>query len=89
MVFLEAFKEYKEIYYLDNIDFYIKDEALAIVCIPFFNLHINQTLLKKIIKTSLENNIEKIEIITVSNSDKVKDNKLNIETIAFYEWALR
>ena len=88
MVFLEAFKEYKEIYYLDNIDFYIKNENLALVCIPFFNSFLNANLLKKVIKTALEFEIKKIEIITISNSEKIKNQNMQIEAIPFYEWAL-
>ena len=38
MIFLELLKEKKTIYYLDNIDFYIKEDNLAIVCIPFLIL---------------------------------------------------
>lgn len=88
MVFLELLKENKSIYYLDNIDFYIKEDNLAIVCIPFFNITLNSNLLKKIIKTALELNIEKIEIITISNNQKIDNKNIHIETIVFYEWAL-
>src|SRR5574344_2100098 len=88
MIFLELLKEKKTIYYLDNIDFYIKEDNLAIVCIPFFNITLNSNLLKKIIKTALELNIEKIEIITISNNQKIDNKKINIEAIVFYEWAL-
>ncbi|AXK49228.1 hypothetical protein CRU87_05600 [Aliarcobacter trophiarum LMG 25534] len=88
MVFLELLKENKTIYYLDNIDFYIKEDNLAIVCIPFFNIDLNSNLLKKIIKTALEVDIEKIEIITISNNQKIDNKKIHIETIVFYEWAL-
>ena len=88
MIFLELLKEKKTIYYLDNIDFYIKEDNLAIVCIPFFNIDLNSNLLKKIIKNALELNIEKIEIITISNNQKIDNKKINIETIVFYEWAL-
>ena len=88
MIFLELLKEKKTIYYLDNIDFYIKEDNLAIVCIPFFNIDLNSNLLKKIIKNALELNIEKIEIITISNNQKIDNKKINIEAIVFYEWAL-
>ncbi|QKF73720.1 ATP-binding protein (AAA domain) [Aliarcobacter faecis] len=88
MVFLEIKKENNKIFYLENIDFYIKDENLAIVCIPFFNQTINSNLLKKVVKTALENKIEKIEIITVSNSENLSNSKIQINVISFYEWAL-
>ncbi|WP_198306395.1 ATP-binding protein [Arcobacter vandammei] len=88
MVFLELIKENSQIYYLDNIDFYLKNDDLAVVCIPFFNSIMNANLLKKIVKTALENNIKKIEIITVSNSENLSNNKIQINAISFYEWAL-
>lgn len=88
MVFLEAFKEYKELFYLDNIDFYIKNESLAIVCIPFFNSFLSANILKKIVKTALEFEIKRIEIITISNSEKIKNQNIEIEAIPFYQWAL-
>ena len=88
MAFLELIKENTKIFYLDNIDFYIKEQNLAIVCIPFFNQIINSNLLKKIVKTSLEISIEKIEIITVSNSENLSNNKIKINVVPFYEWAL-
>lgn len=88
MVFLELIKENKKIFYLDNIDFYIKEKNLAIVCIPFFNQLINSNLVKKIVKTALENCIDKIEIITVSNSENLSNNKIKINVTSFYEWAL-
>lgn len=88
MIFLEIPKEKKSIYYLDSIDFYVKDENLAIVSIPFFNIDLNSNLLKKIIKNALDLNIQKIEIITISNSQKIDNKRLQIEVIPFYEWAL-
>lgn len=89
MVFLELKNSYEEIYYLDYIDFYIPQIRTAVVCIPFFNEVSNATLLKKITKTSIELNISNIEIITVSNSNKIKNNQLKIEVFSFFEWALR
>ena len=88
MVFLELLKENNKIFYLENIDYYVKEENLAVVCIPFLNQLINSNILKKIVKTAIEYNINKIEIITVSNSENLSNNKIKINVISFYEWAL-
>lgn len=88
MIFLELINKYKEFYYLDNIDFYIKEKNLAIVSIPFFNNFLNNSLLKKIIKNSNEFGITEILIITVSNNEKINDSKIKINVLPFYEWAL-
>ena len=88
MIFLELINKYKNVYYLDSIDFYIKSKNMAIIPIPFFNRFLMNNLLKKIIKTAHEFNINEINIITISNNEKINDSKLIINVIPFYEWAL-
>ena len=88
MVFLELNNRYDEIYYLDNIDFYITSHNLAIIVIPFFSINLNNNLLKKIYKSIDEWHFNEINIITISNNDQViyKNKKINI--LSFYEWSL-
>ena len=88
MIFLELINKYEDIYYFDNIDFYIKSKKLAIISIPFFNSFLNATKKKKIIKNALEFDIEEINIITISNNEKISDPKIKIIATPFYEWAL-
>ena len=88
MIFLELIHKYKEIYYLDYIDFYVKSKNMAIISIPFFNKLLMNNLLKKIIKNANEFDINEINIITISNNEKIQDSKLKINIIPFYEWAL-
>lgn len=40
------------------------------------------------IKTAKEHEIKELNIITVSNSEIVKDSNLTINILPFYEWAL-
>ena len=88
MIFLELINKYTEIYYLDNIDFYIKEKDIAIVAIPFFNTFLMSNIVKKIVKNALEYNIKEINIITISNSEKISDPKIKINVLPFYEWAI-
>lgn len=88
IVFLELINKYDDIYYLDNIDFYIKSKNIAIIPIPFFNSFLIGNLVKKIIKNANELNINEINIITISNNEKISDPKLKINILPFYEWAL-
>ena len=88
MIFLELVHKYKDIYYLDSIDFYIKSKNIAIIPIPFFNRFLMNNTLKKIIKNANEFEINEINIITISNNEKISDPKLKINIIPFYEWAL-
>lgn len=88
MIFLELIHKYKEVYYLDSIDFYIESKNIAIVAIPFFNRFLMNNALKKIIKNAHEFGINEINIITISNNEKISDPKLKINIIPFYEWAI-
>lgn len=88
MIFLELIDKYKDIYYLDNIDFYIKSKKLAIVGIPFFNTFLVNSTLKKIYKIMDEYEIKELNIITISNDEKISHQNLKINVIPFYEWAL-
>lgn len=88
MVYLELNSKYKELYYLDNIDFYIKSLNQAVVCIPFFNSILMGSILKKIIKTAKEFDIKELNIITISNNENIKDPNIKINILPFYEWAL-
>lgn len=88
MVFLELVAKYDEIYYLDNIDFYLESKNLAIVAIPFFNTFVMNSTLKKIIKSAEELNINEINIVTISNNEQISNSNLKISILPFYEWAL-
>lgn len=88
MIFLELIDKYKNIYYLDNIDFYIKSKKLAIVGIPFFNTFLVNSTLRKIYKIMDEYQIKELNIITISNDEKISHKDLKINVIPFYEWAL-
>jgi hypothetical protein len=88
MIFLELIDKYKEIYYLDYIDFFIKSKKLAIVGLPFFNMFLMNSTLKKIYKIMEEHKIKELNIVTISNSEKIQHPNLKINVIPFYEWAL-
>jgi len=88
MIFLELIDKYKNIYYLDNIDFYIKSKNIAIVGIPFFNTLLVNSALRKIYKIMDEYQIKELNIITISNDEKISNENFKINVIPFYEWAL-
>ena len=88
MVFLELIDKNRDIYYLDNIDFYLEKTNQAIVAIPFFNTILMNSTLKRVYKILLEYNIKELFIITVSNSEILKHNSFTISVVPFYEWAL-
>ena len=88
IIFLELNNKYKEIYYLDYIDFYIPSKNLAIVSIPFFNSFMMQSQLKKIKKQLEEYKIKELNVISVSNNEHFFYDNYEINVIPFYEWAL-
>lgn len=88
MVFLELVKLYRDIFYLDNIDFYIPEEKSVILPIPFFN-NFQIDNLKKLILPKIEKyDIEKIYIITVSTEFEIKIKDTQTSVITFYNWVL-
>ncbi|QKF81386.1 ATP-binding protein [Halarcobacter ebronensis] len=88
IIFQELKNKFKEIYYLDYIDFFIPEKNLAIISIPFFNSVLMQSQLKKIKKIALDYKIEEVNIVTVSNSEVINSNDIKISVLPFYEWAL-
>ncbi len=86
MIFLELHKLSKNIYYLDNIDFYIKEEDNVILSIPFFNDLVS--LSTKLLPIIEKYNITNITIITISSTKTIFIEDIECEVIPFYEWAL-
>jgi len=86
MIFLELSKLYKDIYYLDNIDFYIKDTNSIVLSIPFFINQINASA--KLLPIIDKYNIQDITIVTVSISNTVYIGDIECEVLPFYEWAV-
>lgn len=88
IVFCELINKYNDIYFIDYIDFFIPSKNIAIVSIPFFNSILMQSQLKKIYKVIEEYNIKELYIITISNSELVLHNNIQINVLPFYEWSL-
>ncbi|RXJ84306.1 ATP-binding protein [Arcobacter sp. CECT 8985] len=88
MVFLQLQATYKDIYYTDNIDFYIEEEKYAILSIPFFNPLLKNTIVKKINKTVKDLELEKVDIVTVGYNEKFNVDKIEVEVLPFFEWAV-
>ena len=87
IVFLELYKKRGDIYFSDNVDFYIPKENLAILSIPFLpeNLLKNKILKRK--KHFKKLNIKKVEIISLGNEAKFEDDNIKYEIIPFWNWA--
>lgn len=88
LIFLELVNKNNDIYYLDNIDFFIPKHKSVIIVHPFFNKLLISTIKKRIFNTLEELKIKKLFIITVGNSETFFLNNIEVQILPFYEWAL-
>ncbi len=88
MVFLEIEKRYTNIFYLDNIDFYMPQANHIILAIPFFNDLISASIISKIIPIIEEYNIKHISIVTVSSEKTIFIGEIEAQILPFYNWVL-
>lgn len=88
MVFLELIKNYDEIYYLENCDFYIEKENLCVFNIPFFNDFLMPQVTKKIYNLKKEVKVDSILILTIGNEKEFFIDDIECNALPFYEWSL-
>lgn len=88
MVFLELFTKYKNIFYVNDIDFYIKNNKSIVLPIPFYNSQQLASLTSKILKSIQDLPCEQISIVTISYQDSIYINDTPCEILPFYEWAM-
>jgi hypothetical protein len=88
MVYIELNKRYKNIFYLDNIDFYLSNENEVILAIPFFNSLISSTIISKLLPMIDIYNIEMITIVTVSSEQSLFIGDLEANITSFSSWAV-
>ena len=86
MIYCELKNSYRNIYYLDNVDFYIEDSNSIVLAIPFFLNHANFS--GKILPIIEKYNIKNITIVTVSTNNIIFIDDIECEVLPFYEWAL-
>ncbi len=87
IVFLELYKRNKNLYYTDEIDFYLPKENSAILVIPFLPPVLLKNKILKRKKQFKKLNIKKVEIISLGNEDEFEDDNIKYEIIPFWNWA--
>ncbi len=85
IIFLELLKRDKELFYTDDINFYIPKEKKAILVYPFLLL---EAIIKKIDRLTLHD-IEIVQIITLEFEDSFEKDGIKYEIIPFWNWALQ
>ncbi len=88
MVFLELEKRFVDIFYLDNIDFYMPKENHIVLAIPFFNDLISASIVSKVIPMVEQYNIKHISIVTVSIEKTIFIGEIEVQVSPFYNWVL-
>jgi len=78
IIFLEL--KHKEIFYKDNLTFYIPKEEKGILVLPFADEEVVKEKIKKI------NGIKQLDIITISNEFEIKSQKFKVEVKPFTTW---
>jgi hypothetical protein len=69
-----------EVFYKDNLSFYIPSKNLGIMVLPFANEDVVNEKLQKI------KGVDRIEVITISNEFEVENKKFEVEVIPFWRW---
>ncbi|NPA73447.1 MAG: ATP-binding protein [Epsilonproteobacteria bacterium] len=87
IVFSELYKNQKNIYYTDEIDFYLPYENKAILCIPFMPTNLLKNKIVKRKKHFLKLSIKDVQIITLGNEGEFQESDINYEIIPFWNWA--
>jgi predicted AAA+ superfamily ATPase len=87
-IFLELKFRFESIYFVEGIDFYLPNEHLAIICMPFVTDYLLASKSQKILKAWDDLDLHKIQIITNSMNDSIFIEDIECEVIPFYDWAL-
>ncbi len=86
IVFLELFKRNYEIYYTDEIDFFLPNTDTAILCIPFIPINLLKNKIAKRKKAFKKLNIKNVHIISLGNEDNFTMDGINYEMIPFWSY---
>ncbi|MBE0491165.1 MAG: ATP-binding protein [Sulfurospirillum sp.] len=88
MIFCELHKKYSEIFYSDYFDFYLPQEKLAIVSMPFLLHQTLQNKIEKALNLSVDLEIQRVLIISLGNEAQFQIKDIDCKLIPFWDWAL-
>ncbi|MDR2100505.1 MAG: hypothetical protein LBP40_06755 [Campylobacteraceae bacterium] len=89
IVFCELVKKNRQIFYTQTLDFYLPKHSLGVLCVPFLQPQLINRLFKKLSKELKSLGITSLQVITLGNKGKYKDDGLTCELVPFWEWAMR
>lgn len=88
MTYLELVKRFDEIYYLDDVDFYLPNENEIILAIPFFNNLISSSIISKLLPKIDNYNVSSVTIVTVSSEQTLFVGEIEAQIVPFGSWAV-
>ncbi|ALV23636.1 ATPase, AAA family [Campylobacter iguaniorum] len=88
MVFCELLKLESEIYFTDEVDFYLPKESLGIIIIPFSAPEIIFLRFKKHLKFYKQLGINKVIIISNANEANTALEGIKCQILPFWQWAV-
>ena len=88
MIYLELNKRYNNIYYLDDVDFYLSDENEIVLAIPFFNDLISANIISKLLPNIENHNISTVTIVSISTEQSIFIDDIEAQIVPFSNWAV-
>jgi len=88
MTYLELQKRYDNIYYFDDIDFYLPNENEIVLAIPFFNNLISSSIISKLLPKIDLYQITTITIVTVNSEQSIFIGDIESTIMPFSSWAV-
>lgn len=88
MVFCELSIHEEEIFYTDEIHFYLPNKNQAILCIPFLPPELILRRFAKIISILKSLQINSLQVVTIGNEGSERKDGILCEIVPFWEWAL-
>lgn len=89
IVFCELTKNYDEIFYSQKLDFYLPQNSLGIVCIPFLPPELILRRFHGMLEHLKSLKISNLTVLTLGNEGEGKGDGIDCEIIPFWDWALR
>ncbi|MDR1975517.1 MAG: hypothetical protein LBQ18_00845 [Campylobacteraceae bacterium] len=89
IIFCELIKKERQIFYTSTLDFYLPTLSLGVLCVPFLQPELIKQRFKKLTKELKTLGITNLQVVTLGNEGRYKDEGLVCELIPFWEWAMR
>lgn len=88
LVLSELVKHHGDVYYDEQVDFYLPESDRVILCMPFGTRDILFKKIENVEAFIVTNGVRKVEVITMSSESSLHHPFVEVEMIPFAAWAL-